>query len=570
MVRTAAESGRGMAWAGWQVALALLLAVAGMPATASVIASVDRAEVELNESFTLKVTVDTAIDAEPNVDALDEDFYVGTRSHLSNTTIVNGQISRSRTWSYVLMAKREGELAIPPVAVGAESSDPLTILVKPVTSGAPGEADIFITAEADYDDSYVQSQILYTLKVYRAVATRQPRLSEPELSGVDTLIEVAGEERSYDAILNGKAYNVVERVYALFPQASGDLNIAPVRFEARVLRDGRITGRKVFNSEAISIHVRPIPPPPADYPDAKWLPARSVKLSEEWSREPSELLAGEPITRHITVTALGQLSTQIPVLEPASTDELKIYPDKPELSVAAVPRGILATRSEQYAMIGVSPGRIDLPAVELPWWDIEAGEWKVASLPPRTLDIQPSADALPVQPAPVEAAPAADTGPTVIVENPLWQRISEGLAVAWLLTLCAWWWSGRKRSRDDVSTDAPVVPLHKQQARHLKAARKAAANGDSAGVQAALLEWARLEWPDSSPPRSIGAVADRVAAPLSDELRRMAASRYGRGDGGWDNAALANALRSVTVNSAGTTAQREDDGLPPLMPAGQG
>ncbi|MCB1845022.1 MAG: hypothetical protein KDI09_18805, partial [Halioglobus sp.] len=145
---------------------------------------------------------------------------------------------------------------------------------------------------------------------------------------------------------------------------------------------------------------------------------------------------------------------------------------------------------------------------------------------------------------------------------------SEGLAVAWLLTLCAWWWSLRSRSREDMSNEPPPVPLHRQQSRHLKAARKAASDGDSAAVQTALLEWARLEWPDNSP-RSLAAVAERVAAPLSDELRRMAANRYGRGAGVWDNAALASALRNVTVTSA-AAAQREDDGLPPLMPAGQG
>jgi hypothetical protein len=101
----------------------LLLAAAcallpGLAAQAAVIASLDRSNVELNESFTLKITVDTAIDTEPDASALEEDFYVGTRSQLSNTTIVNGQISRSRTWTNVLMAKLEGTLVIPKVSIG--------------------------------------------------------------------------------------------------------------------------------------------------------------------------------------------------------------------------------------------------------------------------------------------------------------------------------------------------------------------------------------------------------------------------------------------------------------------
>jgi hypothetical protein len=114
-------------------------------ANAAVIASVDRANVELNESFTFKVMVDTAIDIEPDASALDTDFYIGNRSQLSNTTIVNGQISRSRTWTYVLMAKREGNLLIPPVIVGNEQSEPVPVTIAPPSNALPGEADIFVS-----------------------------------------------------------------------------------------------------------------------------------------------------------------------------------------------------------------------------------------------------------------------------------------------------------------------------------------------------------------------------------------------------------------------------------------
>jgi hypothetical protein len=362
-------------------------------AQAAVTATVDRGDVEINESFTLKVLVDTDVDVEPDASALETDFFVGQRSQLSNTTIVNGQISRSRTWTYVLMPRRDGDLVIPPVIVGSEQSNPLHIVVAPQSNALPGEADIFVATDVDYAESYVQAQVLYTVKVYRSVATRQPRLSEPHLSGVEVLIELAGEERSYESILNGKNYNVVERVYALFPQESGELSIAPARFEARVLRDGRITGRKVFESDALKVTVNPIPPPPAEFPDAAWLPAKSLQLSEEWSREPERLPAGEPITRHVTVKALGQLATQIPLIDPAVADGVKIYPDKPELRVTAEPDGIRAMRKDQYAMIGVRAGVIELPELNLPWWNIGAGEWQIASLPSRSLTILPSGEA---------------------------------------------------------------------------------------------------------------------------------------------------------------------------------
>ncbi len=531
---------------------------------AAVIASIDRANVELNESFTLKVTVDTAIDVEPDASALEEDFFVGTRSQLSNTTIVNGQISRSRTWTYVLMARREGNLIIPPVRIANEQSETVPITVTPPSTNIPGEADIFVTTEVDHDESFVQAQVLYRVKVYRAVATRQPRLSEPSMDGVEVLIESAGEERSYESILNGKAYNVVERVYALFPQESGAISIAPARFEARVLRNGRITGRKIFESGAIDVAINPIPPPPADYPDAAWFPAKSVVLSEDWSREPGTLPTGEPITRHITVTAVGQLSTQIPVIEPANSDNIKVYPDKPELRDVAEPTGIRAVRRDQYAMIGVIAGEVVLPDVNLPWWNIDAAEWQVATLSGTTLSISPSVNAVLSPPPPVRPA-ADDARPAVemqIVYVDFWLYVSAGLIGAWLMTVIAWWWSRRPVSREPKEPAPP--PIHKQQARWLKAARKAAQTADAAGIKSSLLEWGRLEWPDK-PPRSIGEFSNRVAIPLSTQLQAMCSASYGPGDREWNGGELAKSLRSVSV-LRDAEPERPSDTLPPLSP----
>ena len=549
----------------WLPALLATAVLYASAAHAAVIASVDRANVELNESFTLKVTVDTAIDVEPDASALAGDFVVGTRSQLSNTTIVNGQISRSRTWTYVLMAKREGNLTIPPIRIGSEQSEPVPITVTPPSTNLPGEADIFVTTEVDHTDSYVQAQILYRVKVYRAVATRQPRLSEPSIGGVEVLVETAGEERSYESILNGKAYNVVERVYALFPQESGSISIAPARFEARVLRNGRISGRKIFESQPIQVSVNPIPPPPDEFPDAVWFPAKSVTLTQDWSREPGSLPAGEPITRHISVTAVGQLSTQIPVLEPATSPNVKIYPDKPEFRDMAEAAGIRAIRRDQYAMIGVSAGEVELPAVELPWWNIDVGEWQVASLPGSSLTILPSAAALPLQPEPVEAAEEETSAPATelqVVYVDFWRYISAGLAGVWVITLIAWWWSRRPATREPKEPAPP--PIYKQQAKFLKAARKAAQAGDADGIKSNLLSWGRLEWPGDAP-RSVGEMANRVSIPLSTQLQAMCSASYGPGEEAWNGEELAKSLRSITVLKDDAPEQ-QGDGLPPLSP----
>lgn len=554
------------------VSAAALLLVS-VAAAAAVEARVDRPTVDLNESLTLEIVVDDVTDLEPDLTVLDANFHVGQVSKLSNTSIFNGEIRRSLTWTVALMPKRTGPQEIPPVPVGKQQSNPVAIVVNEPANAPPGEADVFVTSEVDVEKTYVQAQVLYRIRIYRAVATRQPALREPTISGVEALFELAGDERQYEAVLNERAYNVIERVIAFYPQESGELKISPARFEARVLRNGRITGRKIFESEAHTIEVLPIPAPPADHPDAAWLPARDVQLSDEWSRPPESLEAGEPVTRRVRLSALGQIETQLPAVDVPEADGINVYADKPELSRSLEAGGIRGIRQDQYAVIGVAGGDIEMPGVEVPWWDIEAGEWKVASLPPRILTIRgaeppPPPEPVATEPAETETAPASASDPSAeaaIAAVSFWQRAAEVLAVLWILTLAAWWWSSRSAPRKPREPRAPKEPpLHRQQAQALKTARNAAATCDAAGVRAAVLEWGRLQWPDDTP-LSIGEFARRVEAPLSDELQRLSSASYGPQRGDFDGAALASALRSITLRREHTGSE-DRELLPPLMP----
>ncbi|MCH9695661.1 MAG: BatD family protein [Gammaproteobacteria bacterium] len=552
----------------WRKACAAILFSVVLVANAfgEVKVRVDRPAVDLNESFMLEIIVDTNIDMEPDLSALDENFYRGQISQLSNTSIINGQIRRSRTWSVALMAKATGTQEIPALKVGNEKSSPLSIVVNEPQAAPPGEADVFVASELDQTEAYVQAQILYSIKVYRAVATRQPALRDPIITGAESLVELVGDERSYEAILNGKAYNVVERIIAIYPQESGEITISPARFEARVLRDGRITGRKVFESEAHSIVVNPIPPPPADFPDADWLPARDVQLSEEWSREPRKLQAGEPITRRVTISALGQIETQLPALEPPDVDGMNVYADKPELSRAIEAEGIRGIRKDQYAMIGVRGGVAEIPELQVPWWDIEAGEWQVATLPARPLEVEALPEVADPALTAAQAAPPAATEeqPQSMFDDGVWKLATQLLGAVWLLTVFAWWWSARER-RLEPREPAPQ-PVYKQQAKFVKTARKAAADGDMAAVRTAVIEWGRLQWPDE-PPRSIGELAQRLAEPLAGQLRQLSAASYGNAAAEIDGRELSKALRSIDVLKEDQVDASEEL-LPPLLPPG--
>ncbi|MEC9415960.1 MAG: BatD family protein [Pseudomonadota bacterium] len=526
---------------------------------AGVIASVDRTKVELNESFTLKVIVDTAIDLEPDASDLENDFYIGSRSQLSNTTIINGKISRSRTWTYALMAKRPGNLVIPSIIVGNEGSQPINILIAPQSESVLGEADIFISAEVDDSGGFVQAQNLFRIKIYRMVQTRQPRLYDPEIKGIETLVEMVGDDRNYESVINGKTYEVTERVYALFPQESGILSIAPIRFEARILKDGSITGRRTYQSSELKINVLPIPAPPDAYPDAHWLPAKDVEISEEWSRDMQNLRSGEPITRQLTVTAIGQLSTQLPSID-YSNDRLKIYPDKPKFLDDVNADGMIASRIDQYAMISVNAGDIQLSGVDVPWWDITEKQWKVATLPSRIINIKPSIDDLIEER--VEPIPGKIEQPPLEVNENLWKNISGILGALWILTVFFWFYSKpAKKTTVQKTYDPPYKKLDQQ----LKRAKNAALSNEKEKFKQALIDWAKLQWPDNIP-RNLDEVADRVDKPLSDELKIFNKITYGSDYNElWDGKAMAKAIKRISL-VGGLNSKGKKRELPALAP----
>ena len=188
----------------------LMVAFALLPidaVQATVTASVDRVDVELNESFTLELTTDTNIDMQPDLSVLEQDFTVGQASQLSNTTIANGKIRRSKTWTYSLRPKRAGQLIIPAISIGDERSNVVMVVVSEPSYLPPGEAELFVTSEVDFDETYVQAQVLLTTKVFRSVATRQPSLLSPTVTGVEVLVEHAGGDVGV-AYVDGEEHNV--------------------------------------------------------------------------------------------------------------------------------------------------------------------------------------------------------------------------------------------------------------------------------------------------------------------------------------------------------------------------
>ena len=167
-----------------------------------------------------------------------------------------------------------------------------------------------------------------------------------------------------------------------------------------------------------------------------------------------------------------------------------------------------------------------------------------------------------VLPAPVaEETIVAASDVVTVVQSRFWRNVSAGLAAIWALTTFGWW-SARRPARKQRLPEPP--PVHKQQSRLLKDARRAARAGDAAGVRSAMLSWGRLQW-IAGAPRSVGELATRVSEPLASELHGLCGVSYGPGEASWDGEVLAKALRTVNVLKQ-EHESRPADTLPPLMP----
>lgn len=203
---------------------------------AEIFISIDSNPVIIDESFQLTFESDQKVDGEPDFSPLKSSFTVLNTARRSNTQMINGKITRSKRWILTMMANQTGMLVVPAIRFGQDMSKASTIKVVANTTSIKGKQsdDVFIDVEVNTSSPYVQAQIIYTVKLFRAVQTNNAHLSEPEISGGQAIINKLGEDKSFETQIKGKRYVVIQRRYVIFPQSSGALKIEPLIFKGQI------------------------------------------------------------------------------------------------------------------------------------------------------------------------------------------------------------------------------------------------------------------------------------------------------------------------------------------------
>lgn len=561
-------------WTQYLAAMLALLLLLPALARAEVSASVDRNRVALSETLELRIRVDTTLAApEPELDVLSRDFELLGTSRNTRISLVNGQGEAYTEWIVSLAPKREGPLEIPAIPVGAEKTAPIRISVtRDARPDATPNQDVMLEVAFDQPEVYVQSQLLLTVRVLHAVnLSRGASLSEPEIA--NAVVRQLGED-SYARTIGGRRYGVFERRYAVFPQASGELVLPPLSFQATL---GTSSGNwfDQFGSRGKSIRLRSperrvtVMPPAGGDP---WLPARMLTLVETWDKSPQRLRIGESATRTLTITAEGLTGAQLPPLPQPEVRGLRFYPDQPRISDAESAEGITGTRVESAAVIPSETGELEFPEVRLRWWDTVNKRFEEAVVPRKTVRVLPSPGSAASEPAPQTAAapPAAalpDAADALAPYAPRrsappwpWVLATVLLAIATAFSSLQWWRLARRRTVGEQAGNAAASGRERELYRSL---RSACRRSDAPLAEQLLPAWAQAAFP-AAQVRSLADVERLgVGTKLGEELKRLMASRYARTRQSWDGAALLAQIEALR-SRAGLAPESADRGLPPL------
>ena len=360
------------------------------------------------------------------------DYIAGPyTSQSSSTSFVNGRRTSSftMTFTYTLMAQKEGTFSIPPatINVGGEhyTSNGVKITVLPedqpqqtgsgqqptasnqrsatggqqsATNGSE-QGNIFVRTLVSKTKVYEQEAVLLSYKVYVAGVDLKQFTNNTTLPDFTSFLQQKIDLQDVQLELenyNGRNYQTAT-IYStlLYPQKSGDITIEPATFEAVLLVPNQARSRSIFDdffnsyttatrslrAPGTTIHVTPLPTgKPVSYAGGVGKFTMDAKLSA------TDVKANEAITLTLTIRGAGNMK----LLKTPSVDwpeGFEQYDPKVTNNFKTSTGGMSGTRTIEYLAIPRAPGDYILPPVQFGYFDTEKGQYQVLTTPEYMLHI---------------------------------------------------------------------------------------------------------------------------------------------------------------------------------------
>lgn len=516
------------------IVLFSLISYTSFAFAAPLTAYVDRNPVSLGQPFNLTILINNrGATGNPNLSALQQNFTVVGSARDEAINIINGKITRKKQWVITLLPKNSGKQIIPAILIGTLKTNPIAINVTSQnTVKVDKNSSVFIDATVDKKNPWIQSEVLYTLRLYYDTFIRGAAITPP--TSDNAIIKQLDKDKVYKTTVNGRLLSVFQRSYIIFPQKSGHLVIHPPVLSGAMRNS---TNRSSYYPSMFDFNLQPlhlvapiitlnVKPKPAVAAGQWWLPAKSLELSQTWSQNPQQIKSGDPITRIITLKALGLTAGQLPPLKLPQLANVKRYPGNPELENSFNGSQIQGIRTEKIVYIAMQPGKLDLPAIKIAWWNTKTDKPEMAILPSVSVNIIPAtkmATAIAAQTQPPIQTQLQAASPTLTAANNkinlttqtmikksavnywLWLIVLL-LIIGWLFTSLLWWRKHNKAKYALKNTTQDESQRRLQQGstrvvslRHaMKAIKKACDENNLIKIKQTLITWAQQQWPDKS------------------------------------------------------------------------
>ncbi len=381
----------------------------------SLTAAVDNATVPLGEVFNLNLSFDgkNGSSMQPDLSVLQKDFNIYSTSSSSQMSYINGHSSEQTDWDIGLMPKREGNLEIPAISIGAYSSKPLKIKVLPAGSNVSASAKKNDNIQSDNRlaeankfsvDLAVSSQKAYVQQEINAVLTLKDKVGlqlteEPKfVNAEDWIVRILKKPE----ITQQNGERVIKFYYALFPQKSGEQEIPLLKVNGFYMGFDKAKNHPLLHRGAnslfqlmnvnfdemfgtqkpVELYTKPVKVnvlPAAE--NGWWLPAEAVKVKAFWNEKKPLFKVGETVSRQIAVLAAGVAETQLPELNFTDDENFRIYPENPELEAKVYDDKVVAQSVTRVVYIPQKGGEQILPEIKINWFNVKTGKAETAVIP---------------------------------------------------------------------------------------------------------------------------------------------------------------------------------------------
>ena len=383
------------------------------------------AQVIMGRPFQLSYSVNQRAKDLRAPEFVDFDYVAGPyTSQSSSTSFVNGKRTSSfnLTFTYTLMANKEGAFTIPPASIKVDgdtyTSNGVRITVLPADepddasaanqshntgttreTNSVGAENIFLRTLVSKTTVHEQEAILLSYKLYFAgvdVAQFTNNTRIPEFKGFLKQEFESGEIQTELEHYNGRNYQtaVLYRTL-LFPQRSGDIAIEPAQFEAVLRVQNRAQVRSIFDdffnsyttatkpltAPGVTIHVESLPAgKPAGFSGGVGQFNISSKISN------TELQANEAVTLTLTIQGTGNMKLlKTPAID--WPEGFEVYDPKVTNNFKNTNSGVSGTKTIECLAIPRAGGTYTIPPVLFSYYDTQAETYRTVSTPEYTLNI---------------------------------------------------------------------------------------------------------------------------------------------------------------------------------------